>query len=439
MDRRTFLRAGVMTGGLVAAGPLRALEALAASGGLAIRAGRGNPGYGPLHPAGRELALPWGFRYVRFGAAGEKMSNGHPMPATHDGMHAFPGPKGTIRLVRNHEINGPVGAFGASPYDPKAGGGTVTLIFDPGPGRLLGSHPSLTGTVRNCAGGPTPWGSWISCEETVGGPAQGYSRPHGYCFEVPAAAPGPVAAQPLRAMGRFVHEAVCVDPGSGAVYETEDTHTAGLYRFWPKARGHLAAGGWLQMLAVAGQPHYDTRKGQHPGRGLPVHWVPIDDPDPKSAGTDPSAVFNQGRARGGATFGRLEGCFWHGGRAVIVSTNGGDAGLGQVWEYWPGGGGGGEGWLKLIFESHSPAVMQMPDNVTATPRGGLILCEDGAGPDRLLGFTPDGQVFDFAWNRFSVGEFAGATFSPDGRWLFVNVQDPGATFAITGPWNRGPL
>jgi len=193
------------------------------------------------------------------------------------------------------------------------------------------------------------------------------------------------------------------------------------------------------MLAVAGQPHYDTRKGQHPGRGLPVHWVPIDDPDPKSAGTDPSAVFNQGRARGGATFGRLEGCFWHGGRAVIVSTNGGDAGLGQVWEYWPGGGGGGEGWLKLIFESHSPAVMQMPDNVTATPRGGLILCEDGAGPDRLLGLTPDGQVFDFAWNRFSVGEFAGATFSPDGRWLFVNVQDPGATFAITGPWNRGPL
>src|SRR2546430_16195652 len=102
-----------MTGGLVAAGPLQALEALAASGGLAIRAGRGNPGYGPLHPAGRELALPWGFRYVRFGAAGEKMSNGHPMPATPDGMHAFSGPTGTIRPVRNHETNRPPGPFGA--------------------------------------------------------------------------------------------------------------------------------------------------------------------------------------------------------------------------------------------------------------------------------------------------------------------------------------
>jgi secreted PhoX family phosphatase len=440
LSRRSFLRAGALAGGAVAGGPLRALEALARS---ADGSGTGGPrqaaagaGYGPLRKAGPELDLPEGFRYVRFGAEGEPMSNGRPAPASHDGMAAFRGPKGTVRLVRNHEVDGRVEAFGGSAYDPLGGGGTVTLIFDPGSARLLASHPSLTGTLRNCAGGATPWGSWLSCEEATEGTSHGYGRPHGYCFEVPAGAVSPVQALPLRAMGRFVHEAVCVDPKSGIVYETEDQDTAGFYRFIPKVRGALAAGGRLQMLAVAGRPDYDTRRRQERGRDLQVAWIDIPDPDPHDAGLRPLAVFQQGRSRGGATFGRLEGCWWHRGRAVMVSTDGGDAGLGQVWTYTPGDGGGR---LSLIFESSSEDQLRHPDNVTSTPRGGLLLCEDGHGPDHLRGLTPTGQIFAFARNRFSDGEFAGATFSPDGRWLFVNVQRPGVTFAITGPWGRGPL
>ena len=429
-----------MAGGALAAGPVDALDALtrmlAADAAAAGRRVPGDGGYGPLRPAGPHLDLPEAFRYVTFGAEGTPMSNGRPTPAGHDGMAAFPGPRGTVRLVRNHEIGGWREPFGPGAYDRLGGGGAVNLIFDPSAGRLLASYPSLTGTVNNCAGGRTPWGSWLSCEETTAGLAHGYAEPHGYCFEVPAGGSSPVRALPLKDMGRFVHEAVCVDPRSGTVYETEDRDTAGLYRFLPRARRTLAAGGRLQMLAVDGRPGYDTRRGQPPGGTLPVRWVDIPDPDPPDAGRNPLAVFEQGLARGGAVFARLEGCWWQRGRAVVVSTSGGDAGFGQVWEYSPGPGGGR---LSLRFESPSADVLRHPDNVTATPRGGLLLCEDGVGPDHIRGLTRSGEVFDFARNRFSDGEFCGATFSPDGRWLFVNVQSPGTTFAITGPWRRGAL
>jgi secreted PhoX family phosphatase len=440
VDRRAFLRAGAVLGGAWAAGPFKALEALAQSveltGQTLALPAAGNTDYGPIRGAGRHLDLPAGFSYVKFGEEDVPMSNGRRTPPAHDGMAAFPGPRGTVRLVRNHEVTGLQDAFGGGAYDPVAGGGTVTLVFDPDAGRLLVSHPSLTGTVKNCAGGATPWGSWISCEETTDGLTEGFKRPHGYCFEVPAGAGSPVGAVPLKAMGRFVHEAVCVDPKSGAVFLTEDQATAGLYRFSPKVRRSLAAGGRLQMLAVAGRPGYDTRTGQQRGRELPVTWVDIPDPDPHDAGSNPLAVFRQGRTRGGAVFARLEGCFWHRGRAVVISTTGGEAGLGQVWEFRPASGGGN---LSLLFESPSAKVLQQPDNVTATPRGGLILCENGRDTNYLRGITPDGRIFDFARNAFSDGEFAGATFSPDGKVLFVNVQRPGTTFAITGPWRRGPL
>ncbi|MGQ0773333.1 MAG: alkaline phosphatase PhoX [Pseudonocardiales bacterium] len=409
----------------------------AQSGARQARRAPDNAGYGPLQPApGGELLLPAGFSYVAFGRTGEIMSDGIPTPGAHDGMAAFAAGEGRVRLVRNHELGGGT-AFAAPSYDPAARGGTTTLLFDTRRMELISAHASLAGTIRNCAGGPTPAGSWLSCEETFS-PRTGVAKPHGYIFEVPSAAAGPVDPVPLKAMGRLVHEAICVDPGTGIIYETEDQGTAGAYRFIPNNRRDLTAGGRLQMLALKGNRfQYDTRTGQQVGKPLPVDWVDIDDPDPDSA--DELAVFNQGWAKGGAVFARLEGAWWGDGAAYLVSTNGGDIGAGQVWEYRPRGSSGGQ--LKLVYESTDRALLESPDNITVSPRtNGLVLCEDGSGKDLVRGVTIRGEIFDFCeFNGPSTSEWAGATFSPDGRVLFVNLQSPGISYAITGPWERGAL
>jgi len=108
--------------------------------------------------------------------------------------------------------------------------------------------------------------------------------------------------------------------------------------------------------------------------------------------------------------------------------------------------------LRLLFESPGPEVLNMPDNICLSPRGGLAICEDGTSIQRVQGLTRDGHVLTLARNNillegqrngftgdFTKREFAGATYSPDGEWLFVNVQVPGVTFAITGPWTAGGL
>lgn len=441
IDRRQLLKAGVGLGLGLATSPLGVLGQLgagraeASTGSRPSPAGRG--GYGPLTPAGPVLALPEGFRYVRFGDEGSPMVGGAPTPPLHDGMAAFSGPSGTVRLVRNHEC-GEIGrSFAGRAYDRVATGGTTTLVFDTVRGRLLATYPTLAGTFRNCAGGRTPWGSWLSCEEGTSGPRAGFGRLHGYVFEVSAQATGPVDPVPLRAMGRFVHEAVAVDPATGIVYLTEDRDTAGFYRFIPAVPGKLAAGGRLEMLAVPHRAGYDTRTGQTPGEVLAATWVPIHDPDPDDAGLNPFAVFRQGFTAGGAIFGRLEGCCFDRGRVLINATSAGDAGCGQIWEYHPQP--DGHGRLRLLLESPSPSVLRRPDNVTVSPRGGVLVSEDRDGVDRLIGIGPEGRTFEFARNRLSKGEFAGVTFGPAGKWLFVNIQQPGMTLAITGPWERGCL
>jgi secreted PhoX family phosphatase len=418
------------------------------------RAALGEGGYGPLRPAGPELALPDGFRYTVLSSTGKPMSDDSPTPGAFDGMAAFPLPNGNVRLVRNHENrDGPdtavVKGDPSMAYDRMGGGGTTSLevrVGKDGSVELVRDFLSLSGTIVNCAGGPTPWGSWLSCEESVDGRVNGWGEEHGYIFEVPAKAEGPVIPVPLKAMGRFVHEAVAVDQATGIVYETEDrTPTSGFYRFIPLEPGRLAAGGRLQMLAIEGRPNYDTGSGQRVGERLSARWVGIADPDSKENGNNPTAVFDQGFAKGAARFARLEGC-WYGDKSIYFhATNGGDAQVGQVWRYRPTA--ADRGYLVLVFESPSRDVLDYPDNITVSPRGGIVICEDGEGEQFLRGLTPGGAIFDLGQNLLNATEFAGACFSPDGRALFVNIMgstrdagtEQGRTLAIRGPWERGAL
>ncbi len=435
--------------------------------GLVARAANPSPrggsgkvegGYGDLVVAGPELALPPGFKYVVLSRSGQQMVGqpaGKLTPGAFDGMAAFTAPNGNIRLVRNHEVRTAGPAFGdpARAYNPLGGsGGTTTLEVAVGPDgtpSVVKEFVSVSGTIVNCAGGPTPWNTWITCEESV---AVRNGIKHGYNFEVAALADSETPAVPLKAMGRFVHEAVALDPDTGIVYETEDRNIssadprrgAGFYRFIPAVPGNLAAGGRLQMLAIKDRPNYDTVTGQRMGKPLPVTWVDIANPDPENpdgyAAGDGLAVYKQGYDQGAARFARLEGAWYADGSIFFHSTNGGDARLGQVWQYRPRGNSGGQ--LILLFESESAEVLDAPDNVTVSPRDGIVICEDGDGTQYLRGLTQRGDIFDLAQNLVNAddaSELAGACFSADGRFLFVNIQSPGYTFAIWGPWERGAL
>jgi uncharacterized protein len=452
LDRRSFLTRSAIAAGVTVTTPF---DALLARGPSHPRNGRGpSPDYGPLEEAIDEttalplLMLPNAFRYLSFGWTRDPMNDGLSTPSNHDGMAAFPSGHKRVYLIRNHEISDGPDAFAPSlAYDPEAGGGTTTLEFDTQHGALLASWASLSGTVRNCAGGRTPWGSWLTCEETTLGPAvnNDLTKPHGYIFEVPAFGMG--IPTPYKAMGRFSHEAVAVDPATGYVYETEDAgNTSGFYRFRPFNPGSLADGGVLEMLGIQGFPNYDTRTNQT-GDWLDVVWYAIDIPDPQTINATTS-VFNQGFTKGAARFGRLEGAFQGNGRIYFASTSGGNVGQGQIWEYDPV-----ENRLRLLFESPSVDVLNAPDNIAVSPRGGLVLCEDGIGLEYVHGLTTHGVIFKFVQNNVDLrntpvngfnldyrdSEFAGCCYSPDGKWLFVNIQTPGITFAITGPWGSGGI
>ena len=477
VERREFLRGAVAAAGAVAALP--AMNGLSKIGAHGRVSARGNAGYGPLVPTAdlrdgvARIALPEGFQYRSFSQSGEIMSDGNRVPIALDGMGVFNMPEGRFRLVRNHEDrnapnNGTTALDPATSYDMRGGAGTTTLVVNPFTRELERDFVSLSGTIVNCAGGVTPWDSWVTCEETNAGPTT-WLKQHGYCFDVPAAADGQVPAIAIPSMGRFSHEAIVVDPGTGIVYETEDNgNNSGFYRFVPNTPGVLAAGGTLQMLAIVGAPGYNTRLNQITGVALDVAWVDI--PDPNPPGTSSTAVFNQGLARGGARFARLEGCWWGNGAVYFDATSGGNAGMGQIWEFRPQGDGGT---LTLIFESPGPDVLNSPDNLAVSPRNAIMLCEDGSGDQQFIrGVTLDGEIFDFAINLLTDHEWAGATFAQaDPAWndrkirgdhrplggfedritLFVNRQgatggptppeagDEGMTFAIWGPWQNGPF
>ncbi|MGH3662342.1 MAG: alkaline phosphatase PhoX [Micromonosporaceae bacterium] len=484
LNRRKVLRRGaVAAGAALVAGPFAGFAARTA---LAEQDSTSKKGRS-LQPIPDEadgevrLWLPEGFRYRSFHdtEVPVTLDDGTKLPGRHDGMAAFKGDNGNVVLIRNHEVNGAGPAFGpGDPYDPMARGGATTVEVTP-TGEVVTAHTSLNGTMMNCSGGPMPWGSWVTCEETVNGPDVGpdftgapntsLTQRHGFVFEVPV--DGDSSREPITKAGRFAHEAVAFDPKDGILYLTEDNFgfASGFYRYLPgdnpMRTGRLDNHGRLQMLAVKAEPNAHLEASQRPGASRRVEWVDIDDPDPSfpytpgqeapTSNNDAIAyVGQQGREQGAAQFSRLEGAVYDHGVVYFTSTQGGgpaEEGAGPIADGY--GNGHGQIWayhtqsqtLQLVYESPGPDTLDFPDNVTTSPRGALVVCEDNTEDNYLRGLSRSGELFDIALNRL-VGrdgtprhddEFAGSTFSPYGDTLFVNIQaGAGMTFAIWGPWHK---
>ncbi|MFK8007171.1 MAG: alkaline phosphatase PhoX [Saprospiraceae bacterium] len=418
-----------------------------------------NMPYGQLFEDDKKmLKLPKGFTYKIISRQGEKMTDGLLTPGLPDGMATFDGGNGKVIVVRNHELIsadfGPVGKTNeVNPDVPqekiydlgsskvRCKGGTTTFVYDEATGAIESSWLSLTGTIRNCAGGSTNWNSWVSYEETFVGKNKNLKKRHGYNFEVPATlTPSLADPIPLTAMGRFNHEAICVDPNTGIVYQTEDRNDSCIYRFIPNEKGNLKAGGKLQALVIKSKKKKDTRNWEAAkmptNKKLKVKWVDINDVNPAK-----DSIRYQAQEQGAAIFARGEGMWFGKDEIYFACTSGGAKKWGQVFRYVPSPMEGTvledeePGTIELFLEPNDREMLQNCDNLTVAPWGDIIMCEDRATPN-IVGVTPSGEMYRIAENIGRPSEFAGGVFSPSGKTFFVNIQHFGLTLAITGPWDR---
>ena len=342
--------------------------------------------HGPLLPADANgLLLPAGFSSRVIATTGQVVAGtGYTWHTAPDGGACFPTANGGWIYVSNSET-----------YP----GGAGMVRFDAG-GAIVEARRILDGTIGNCAGGATPWGTWLSCEE--------YDA--GQVFECDPTGVNPAVARP--ALGRFKHEAAAVDPGRGHVYLTEDAPTGGLYRFLPTTPGNLAAGTLEVLTEVGNTLVWSTVPN-------PQSWLPTPTRD-QVPGTK--------RFNGGEGICFTDDCVWF--------TTKGDN---KVWFY--------DIALNLCGPFYDAAVAPAPqltgvDNITVKigEIAGAVwyVAEDG-GNMEIVGVQFDGKTYPLCRLTGVTGsEITGPAFSPDGSRLYFSSQrNPGRTYEITGPFLPG--